>query len=489
MKTLSSIVKTLAIFLFVGALFFSCSVNDNSDYGTLVIKLPGNSARAGVSQQFTNTLSYFVTCKGPGNVSQKFSSGGTAALPLNAGDWNVTVEVRNAADEPIGLGTVESVVIEAGKTTPVEMPISIDTSRNRITKFAITGSVQSVRESTIVHGNEEENGTITVYVSPGTREKIYGGVIAGNVTITFTHTGVKADPPSGRSLSLAALEDTSITVTAENDINNTRTYNIAFEEIEAPPEGSFTITGLPSNVGEVEVLVFKLNTIKTFSDLMTPTAEDDLLAMGFTENGKDFILIDIKFTQNLGDGNIDPENFSYQDMLWKGNGKFDVIAITDESGFSRAQVSFTNGAGSVPWSSFSILEGGGSSGGGGYSENPFEERYPAAEFPKQESASEFIGTWKGGEPNDGGSYDGESYSLTFASSDSTGTWTLITQYDQMTESIFGRFLVSGNSVYFYSQNEVYPYDYFMSSWGSKTGNTLKMYGAMTGIGGGFWTKQ
>jgi len=214
MKTLGSIPKTATIFLFVGILFFSCSVNDNDDYGTLVIQLPG-SARAAVSQEFTNTLRYSVDCVGAGKESREFSPGESESIPLSPGNWDVAITVLNVANENIGQDK-KSVVIEAGKTTTLPISIKIDTSRNEIKNFAITGSVQSVRESTIVHGSAGDYGKITVYISLPYDEP------TGNerITINFTHTGKSANPPSGTTLSLdeaeALFEEYGITITAEN---------------------------------------------------------------------------------------------------------------------------------------------------------------------------------------------------------------------------------------------------------------------------------
>jgi len=252
--------RKLTIFLFCGMLFFSCSLNDDGDYGTLVINLPGSGgARAAVSPEFTATLSYVVNCKGSGNVRGEFSYGDMISIPLNAGDWIVTVDVLNAARESIGQGTT-SVAIEAGKTTTAPIIISIDTSRNRITNFAITGFINSVR-SEIEDGDGVDNGSITVYFYVSSYEP------TGNerITINITHTGVKVDPPSGTSLSLdeaKAFFENGVTVTAEN--NKTRTYIVLFEEEEQFQPGgawpspsvwqSFGLSGISQPAGTTVIM-------------------------------------------------------------------------------------------------------------------------------------------------------------------------------------------------------------------------------------------
>jgi len=294
MKTFNSILKTLILFLFVGMLFFSCPLNDNDGYGTLVIKLPGSgSARAAVSGTFKDTLSYKVICEGPDNVESEFSAGGTVSIPLNAGRWTVTVEVLNAASENIGQGTKE-VDIETGKSVTVTMPISIDTSGNRITEFAITSPVPSLRSN--IEDIGENKGIITVYLLNGT------ALIIGskNISIDFIHTGVSVELPEEDSLSLASLNSSVITVTAEN--NKTRTYDVLLEEVEPPPPGytsgwpsnsilaEYGISGMDSkqlgfnfSYNNVSTSQFELLTIKFY----TLNATSKFLSDWFSENGWD----------------------------------------------------------------------------------------------------------------------------------------------------------------------------------------------------------
>jgi len=354
MKALNSIFKTLTLLLLMGMLFFSCDISDKADYGTLIINLPGSDgARAGVSPQFTATLSYVVNLIGPDKQEPLPAPGGKATIPLSAGEWLVAVDVLNAASETIGKSEEVPVVIEAGKIADLTIPISIDTSGNRITKFAITGVVNSVRSE--IEEDGDDYGIIKVLFPSGTFEGVNSGKINGNVIINFTHTGVSASLASGRSMPLAdasaLFDEGGITITAEN--GKVRTYYLESEE-ELPP--SLTITGIPSDVEVEDVFVFELNTINTILDLAD--MNDKILAAGFSENSKDFFLIDAK---SLDFGGDDEENFEDNpnliDFLWKGNGTFDVIIIGSSGyGFSKAKVSFTNGVGSVPWSSFSTIE-------------------------------------------------------------------------------------------------------------------------------------
>jgi len=203
MKTIQSASKIIAAFFILGLLFFSCSLGDTDNSGTLVLILPGsNSSRAAVSPEFTATLSYRVDCSGPGRVTRDFRPGDPVSLSLIAGNWNATVTVLNAAGQDIGSGT-ESFTIKSGQTTPVEMRIKIDANRNDITYFAITSPV-------FAKGVISEDRVINIDIP-------FGKDIS-KMTYQLIHTGVRIDPPEGSSLGgpLDFISPKNFRVYAEN---------------------------------------------------------------------------------------------------------------------------------------------------------------------------------------------------------------------------------------------------------------------------------
>jgi hypothetical protein len=220
--------------LIAGLLFFSCSMVDPHETGTLIIRLPGNSsARAAgdtISDSFMKTLTYEIECRGVGTVKKNFKFGDSVSIPLAAGDWTVTVTVRNAAGQNINFGekTNIPVTIKGGETTYVnDVTIRIDTSRCDITEFKITNPLMPAATVYTIGGN-----TITITVP-------YNYSISGSVTFTATHTGVSIDPAPG-TVSWSSLDNNGITVTAENGTK--KTYFLTVTEEELPPGGNGTFT-------------------------------------------------------------------------------------------------------------------------------------------------------------------------------------------------------------------------------------------------------
>jgi len=119
---------------------------------------------------------------------------------------------------------------------------------------------------------------------------------------------------------------------------------------------------------------------------------------------------------------------------------------------------------------------------GGDPVNPFEDEYPDAAFPALTGGNDFIGTWLSDEQGM------PRYSIVLANN---GTWNLRSIIGQMNTSVGnGRFLVSGNTAYFYwHETEDGPPYYYFNGYGTKTGDTLAMYGGFTYTGGSAWTKQ
>jgi len=128
MKTL----KTAAVLLFTMALFFSCAQETISNYGTLVIKPSGSSAR--VIAQFENStikdlytdfekdLTYTFECineaaptvtDGPYEVGNPLHD---VQIPLLPGDWDVWVIVKKNEKEIGSEKYPETITIIAGQT-------------------------------------------------------------------------------------------------------------------------------------------------------------------------------------------------------------------------------------------------------------------------------------------------------------------------------------------------------------------------------------
>jgi hypothetical protein len=210
--------------LITGILFFSCAPAGNDAYGTLVISLPGGGSepRAAVSGAFAASLSYRIECNGPGErETWQVRSGAAISVQLIEGDWTVTVTALNAADQNIGSGAVPA-FIESGKLTTVQVPLSIDTSGNDLTRFAITSPVSI--EGTI-SGN-----TIAIQVPFGT-----------NITamdFSVVHTGVSISPAPGAPLDFSSPQ--TFTVRAENPQTPAKSYVVTVTA--APPSGGGTGT-------------------------------------------------------------------------------------------------------------------------------------------------------------------------------------------------------------------------------------------------------
>jgi hypothetical protein len=234
MKRLACALKVGAVFLLTaGLLFSSCTPLADGNYGsqgTLMITLPGGSAsglqtasRAAVSNEFTATLAYDIECTGPaGLVTRRVLPGAVVSIPLNPGDWTVTVTVLNAAGRKIG-STAVPATIESGKTTSLQIPVNIDTTGNDITHFAITwpGS-----------GNAKINSvdhTIEVQVRTD-----------ADLTAMFfmvTHTGRSINPgPEAGPLDFSSSQ--TFTVTAEN--GDMQTWTVTVDPSLSPPQGTGT---------------------------------------------------------------------------------------------------------------------------------------------------------------------------------------------------------------------------------------------------------
>ncbi|MDR1175174.1 MAG: DUF5018 domain-containing protein [Treponema sp.] len=225
MKRLKSTVITTAVIaalFFSGALFFSCSLPGNGDYGTLVIALPGPEVRAAVSDAFTATLSYRIECDGPGGrITRQSGAGVSLSIPLDAGDWTVTVTILNTAGQTIGSGT-RTVVIEGGKTTVLQIPVAIDTRGNDLIRFAITSPVSA-------EGVMVPNSTmIDVSVPFGTN------LTAMN--FTATHTGTSISPAPGTPLDFSSPQ--TLTVRAENGQEKIYTVTVNLSPPLTPGDGT-----------------------------------------------------------------------------------------------------------------------------------------------------------------------------------------------------------------------------------------------------------
>jgi hypothetical protein len=227
MKTLNSIVKITAALCIMGALFFSCSINDTDEYGTLVIKLPGSGSARAVSNDFIKTLSYRIeysndTEEKEVNHSAR-SSGDSVSISLSPGAWVVTLTVLNAADQEISDKYTTTVLIEGGKTNTAEFKnVQIDTSRNDITSFKITKPVSADGK---FNGNN-----ITINIPEGTK--------LDNMSFSVIHTGksIKHEP-NHKTLNFQDNESYTFTVTAENE--NTKPYTVTVTASESPDDSGY----------------------------------------------------------------------------------------------------------------------------------------------------------------------------------------------------------------------------------------------------------
>jgi hypothetical protein len=234
-KPVSSIIYATiltAAFLLSGALFLSCPLPSQGDYGTLVLRLPGREAqtgaRAAVSDAFSATLSCRIDCDGPGGrITRQGQAGASLSIPLNAGDWTITVTVFNAADQSIGSGSARA-LIEGGGTTALGINIVIDTGGRDITGFALTSPVSAA--PAIV-----PNATAIEAPVP------YGTDLRA-MHFTLTHTGVSVSPAPGTALDFSSPQ--TFTVTAEN--GQTKTYTVTVKPGASPPSANPPPTNPPS---------------------------------------------------------------------------------------------------------------------------------------------------------------------------------------------------------------------------------------------------
>jgi hypothetical protein len=226
MKKPNSTITIMAAFFLSGALFFSCVFPGNAEYGTLVIALPGDNraARTTVSGTFAATLTYRVDCDGPvGMITRQGQAGSSLSVPLNPGEWTITLTVLNAAGQAIGSGTATA-VIENGRTTALEISVGIGTGGNAITRFIVTSPVSA--EGSIITNST----TIDVSVPFGTD-------LTG-MNFTVTHTGISISPSPGTPLNFSSPQ--TFTVTAEN--GGTKTYTVAVIPAVTPPDDGTTTT-------------------------------------------------------------------------------------------------------------------------------------------------------------------------------------------------------------------------------------------------------
>jgi hypothetical protein len=220
-----------------GALFgiLSCALSAHGDYGTLVITLPGGAAQAGpvartartaraaVSDAFSATLTYRIDCDGPGGrITRDGQAGASLSIPLDAGDWAVTVTVFNAASQSIG-GATAAARIESGGTTALRLPVVIDTGGRDITGFALTSPVSA-------GGAIVPNSTAIAVPVP------FGTDLTG-MGFTLTHTGVSVSPLPGTRLDFSSPR--TFTVTAEN--GQTKTYTVTVTPTVSPPPGGAAV--------------------------------------------------------------------------------------------------------------------------------------------------------------------------------------------------------------------------------------------------------
>ena len=229
MKKLNTIFGIAAVLLLAGALFLSCTL-DSGDYGILVVRLPGSgSARAmDIPDAYKSKLYYRVTCEGPGTVTKDFSAGQKAAISLAAGDWTVSVSVyiTGSPKTSIGWSEMTPVTIEAGKTTPLEMAIGIETNHRDIISFTISNSDFHIT------GQPDSNFFITFTV-PFNSISIDSGEPT-LVAYSAVHEGFELRCQGDTAFSgfVPIYVDCSFSVTVEAVDGSSSTYIVIIEEEE-----------------------------------------------------------------------------------------------------------------------------------------------------------------------------------------------------------------------------------------------------------------
>ena len=188
----------ISVVLFAAGAFFSCAMEDNNN-GTLVVRMPGGSARA-VSDAFLATISYRIECAGSTIVTRTARAGEAVSIQLAVGDWNVTIFAYNAAGQEIGRSDTMKVTIVAGKTASVPIPIELEKKWNNIVHFEITSPIEAVG---IIY---EDGRYINVFAPAGTD--------VSSMRFSLIHTGASINPAPGETLDFSNLQ--IFTVTAEN---------------------------------------------------------------------------------------------------------------------------------------------------------------------------------------------------------------------------------------------------------------------------------
>jgi len=107
------------------------------------------------------------------------------------------------------------------------------------------------------------------------------------------------------------------------------------------PYGILTITGLPSG-GNYGVMIFPAGTkVSNFDDLYDAMDADKMVASGLYISGDDFMILNMK----------------NPNAQWKGSGNLPVVLEDINSSFTMyyATVNFSNGNGTVAYSSFTKI--------------------------------------------------------------------------------------------------------------------------------------
>ena len=247
MKATNSAIKTVAAIFILGLLSFSCGFSTMDNYGTLAISLPGGGSpsmsRNAVPDEFQSTFSYRIECTGPGKLSREIRAGASVSILLPVGDWSVTLNVLNASGRIIGKNEQPvPVTIENGKTTAIEIPLTIEADHCDITSFAVI--LNSKRYSGAI---DQDLNTITV--------RLPYGILTGSATVSFslTHEGISivygSVPVTGKGGAVTftypdpiAIGGSVSLVTIALDGTTTKTYTVMIEEL--PPSGSGIWPGL-----------------------------------------------------------------------------------------------------------------------------------------------------------------------------------------------------------------------------------------------------
>jgi len=241
MKTVIRTVKIIAALFLVGTLFFSCNVKlvgpeDQGEYGTLTINLPGSEDAArsvgfksdsdkALFNEFLRNVKYQIDFAGPSaqSIVVTYEDQRTEIL-LRTGDYTVSVTVLNAADKIISDKTSNTITIESGRNT-LEVKVTLDAGGCDLLEieFELEGSSDSYKGIVTKTAPYEIILPLADYPSEYESAKF--------TSYTASHTGARVEFRDSfgavvdiKTVTLADLREYSINVLAANGIGEQTYY-------------------------------------------------------------------------------------------------------------------------------------------------------------------------------------------------------------------------------------------------------------------------